>query len=213
MTYDFDDGSKTNNDSSTGPYINWHARETRDGAITSRSFSIRDEDGERIDITDQFKKPGVAIKISDLATGWCYSDGSPGVAPLWDMNDTPAKFKPQPEDRGDERWKKGFIIPIAVKIDGESVAAVWSQAGAGAFEGLKSLMKSMKKLDYDMEVDAGDGEVFLAAMTGVDEITYKKGGTSAPIFTAKKWIKIPDCFKESAAETVPEITEIEEVEF
>ena len=193
MTFEFDDGSKTNNDSSTGPYINWHARETRDGAITSRSFSIRDEDGERIDITDQFKKPGVAIKISDLATGWCYSDGSPGVAPLWDMNDTPAKFK-------------GFIIPVAIKMDGESVAAVWSQAGAGAFEGLKHLMKSLGALK-------GDGEVCLAAMTGVDEITYKKGGTSAPIFTAKKWIEIPDCFKESVAETAPQITEIEEVEF
>ena len=202
MTYDFDDGSKTNNDSSTGPYINWHARETRDGAITSRSFSIRDEDGERIDITDQFKKPGVAIKISDLATGWCYSDGSPGVAPLWDMNDTPAKFKPQPEDRGDERWKKGFIIPIAIKMDGESVAAVWSQAGAGAFEGLKHLMKSMKGLE-------GDGEVCLAAMTGVDEITYKKGGTSAPIFTAKKWIEIPDCLKDSAAEIVTAKEEVD----
>jgi hypothetical protein len=206
MTYEFDDGSKTNNDSSTGPYINWHARETRDGAITSRSFSIRDEDGERIDITDQFKKPGVAIKISDLATGWCFSDGSPGVAPLWDMNDTPAKFKPQPADRGDERWKKGFIIPVVVKQNGVSVSTIWSQDGAGAFEGLKSLMGSMKKLE-------GDGEVCLAAMTGVEEIAYKKGGTSAPIFTAKKWIEIPDCLKDSSAETVPQITEIEEVEF
>jgi|TARA_R110001606_G_scaffold7319_2_gene32524 hypothetical protein len=208
MTYEFDDGSSSSAGSQMGPFINWHARETRDGVITSRSFSIRDEDGERTDITDQFKKPGVCFKISDLGTGWCYADGSPGVAPLWDMNDTPAKFKPQPEDRGDERWKKGFIIPVVVKIDGESVAAVWSQAGAGAFEGLKHLMKSLKGLD-------GDGEVCLAAMTGVDEITYKKGGTSAPIFTAKKWIEMPDCLKGNAPEIVKanKVDEEVDVEF
>ena len=208
MTYEFDDGSSSSAGSQMGPFINWHARETRDGVITSRSFSIRDEDGERTDITDQFKKPGVCFKISDLGTGWCYADGSPGVAPLWDMNDTPAKFKPQPEDRGDERWKKGFIIPVVVKIDVESVAAVWSQAGAGAFEGLKHLMKSLKGLD-------GDGEVCLAAMTGVDEITYKKGGTSAPIFTAKKWIEMPDCLKGNAPEIVKanKVDEEVDVEF
>tara|TARA_R110002096_G_scaffold121309_2_gene262576 strand:+ start:522 stop:1145 length:624 start_codon:yes stop_codon:yes gene_type:complete len=206
MTIQFDDGSSANTDSPVGGYINWHARETRDGAITSRSFSLRTEDAERFDITDQFKNPGVGFLIKKLSTGWCFSDGTPGVSPEWKMNNTPAQFIPQPEDRGDERWKKGFIIPVVVKIDGEKIAAVWSQAGAGAFEGLKSLMKSLAALD-------GDGDFCVAAMTDVNEITYKKGGTSAPIFTAKKWIEIPDCLKESAAETVPEITEIEEVEF
>jgi hypothetical protein len=206
MTIEFDDGSSSSNDSPVGGYINWHARETRDGAITSRSFSLRTEDVERTEITDQFKNPGVCFWIEKLSTGWCFSDGTPGVSPEWKMNPTPAQFIPQPEDRGDERWKKGFIIPVVVKQNGVSVSTIWSQDGAGAFEGLKSLMGSMKKLE-------GDGEVCLAAMTGVEEIAYKKGGTSAPIFTAKKWIEIPDCLKESAAETVPQITEIEEVEF
>jgi hypothetical protein len=49
-------------------------------------------------------------------------------------------------------------------------------------------------------------------MTGVDEITYKKGGTSAPIFTAKKWIEMPDCLKGNAPEIVKDNKVDEEVD-
>ena len=185
MTYDFDDGSSSSSDSQMGPFINWHARETLDGALKSRTFSIRDEENERTDVTPAFKK-GVVFDLASLATGWCYSDGSPGVAPEWEWNDTPAKFKPQPADRGSERFKKGFKIKIALNKD---KSVLWSQSGAGAFEGLKSLMASVKKL-------VGDGDVVVASMSDVEEIKYKKGGTSAPIFTAKKWTERPECLTE-----------------
>jgi len=201
MTFEFDDGSSSSTESSIGPFLNWHARETLDGVISSRRFSIRDEDGERTDVTDQFKK-GVIFDIDSLATGWCWADGTPGQAPLWEMNETPAKFNPQPADRGDERWKKGFQIRVGLN---KTDSALWSQSGSGAFEGLKSLMKSVKAA-------SGDGEVVIAAMTDVEEIKYKKGGTSAPIFTVKKWTSRPDCLKDDAAEA-PVVADEAEDEF
>ena len=82
MSYEFDEGSNSSSDSAIGPFLNWHARETLDGALGSRTFSIRDEEGERIDVTAKMKK-GVAFDLDTLRTGWCFSDGSPGVAPEW----------------------------------------------------------------------------------------------------------------------------------
>ena len=187
MTYEFDEGSTGGE--AIGPFLNWHARETLDGVIPSRAFSIR-EDDERVDVTAQIKK-GVAFDLDTLRTGWCYSDGTPKIAPEWVYNDTPARFNvPQPDDRGQERWKKGFSIRIALTKD---KAVTWSQAGAGAFAGLCSLMKAVKE-------SGGSGEAVIAAMTDVEEIKFKKGGTSAPIFTVKKWADKPECLKESAAE-------------
>ena len=193
MTYAFDDGSRSSTDSVTGPFVNWHARETRDGAISGRSFSIRDEDGERTDITSTFKK-GVIFDLESLVTGWCWADGSVGQAPLWEFNESPARFNPQPEDRGTESWKKGFQIRIGLS---KTESAMWSQAGAGAFQGLKSLMEAVNA-DKSSMLEDGDGSSLcvVAAMTDVDEITYKKGGTSAPIFTVKKWAPRPECLKE-----------------
>ena len=189
MTYAFDDGSSSSTDSVSGPFVNWHARETRDGAISGRSFSIRDEDGERTDITSTFKK-GVIFDLESLVTGWCWADGSVGQAPLWEFNESPARFNPQPEDRGTESWKKGFQIRLGLS---KTESALWSQAGAGAFQGLKNLMGAV---NADGNGGKGEGLCVVAAMTDVDEITYKKGGTSAPIFTIKKWAPRPECLKE-----------------
>ena len=54
-------------------------------------------------------------------------------------------------------------------------------------------MKAVKK-------DGGEGECVIAAMSGVEEIKFAKGGTSAPEFTIKKWSKRPDCLTEQAVE-------------
>ena len=186
MTYEFDDGGSASSGSS-GPYLSWHARETLDGSINSRSFSIRDEDGNRKDVTDRMKA-GVAIEIDSLRTGWCYSDGSPGVAPEWLWNESPARFdKAQPEDRGGERWKKGFTIRIAVGKQ----AAQWSQSGAGSWQGLVNLMAAVK-------ADGGSGETAIVCMTGTQEIKFKKGSSSNPTFRIKKWADKPDCLKDAA---------------
>ena len=183
---DFDDGPQGSGDS--GPWINWHAREKRDGSIGSRSFSLRDEDGST-DITAKMKK-GVAFDIGSLKTGWCFSNGQPGVSPQWEWNESPAKFTvKQPPDIGSDRWKKGFSIRVAVDKD---TAAVWSQAGSGAWSGLVHLMKAVK-------ADGGSGEVVVAKMSEVEEVEFPKGGTSAPVFTVVKWSNAPECLKEAAA--------------
>ena len=189
MSYEFDEGSNSSSDSAIGPFLNWHARETLDGALGSRTFSIRDEEGERVDVTAKMKK-GVAFDIENsLRTGWCYSDGTPGQAPEWQWNDSPSRFNtPQPEDRGGERWKKGFSVRVAL---GKDQAATWSQAGAGAWAGLVHLMRAVKE-------DGGSGECVVAAMTDVDEIKFKKGSTSAPMWTVKKWSDRPDCLTASS---------------
>tara|TARA_R110000737_G_scaffold187492_1_gene210039 strand:+ start:286 stop:894 length:609 start_codon:yes stop_codon:yes gene_type:complete len=187
MSYDFDEGSNSS-DSAIGPFLNWHARETLDGALGSRTFSIRNEEGERIDVTAQMKK-GVAFDLDTLRTGWCFSDGSPGVAPEWQWNDSPSRFNTaQPEDRGGERWKKGFSVRVAL---GKDEAAQWSQSGAGAWSGLVNLMRAVKE-------DGGSGETVIAAMTDVDEIKFKKGSTSAPMFSVKKWADRPECLTASS---------------
>ena len=72
-------------------------------------------------------------------------------------------------------------------------AATWSQAGAGAWAGLVSLMKAVK-------ADGGKGETVVASMTDVEEIKFAKGGTSAPIFAVKKWADRPECLTEAAAD-------------
>jgi hypothetical protein len=199
LSYDFDEG---NSGGAEGPFMNWHAREKLDGSIPSRSFSLRGEDGSE-NITDRIKK-GVAFDIDSLKTGWCFSDGTPGVAPEWLWNETPARFsQPQPPDRGKEKWKKGFSIRVAVY---QNQAATWSQAGAGAWQGLVSLMRAVK-------ADGGDGETVIAAMTDVEEIKFAKGGTSVPIFTIKKWAPRPDCLNTEAEAAEAETPTDDEDEF
>ena len=145
---------------------------------------------------------GVAIDLGSLRTGWCFSDGTPGVAPEWIWNDTPARFNvSQPADRGTERWKKGFSVRIALS---KSNAVTWSQAGAGSWAGLVNLMREVKQ-------DGGSGETVVAALSDVEEIKFKKGGTSAPIFTIKKWAPRPECLEEQIV--VEEIVEEVEEEF
>ena len=180
--YDFDEGS-SGGDSATGPFLNWHARETLDGVIPGRSFSIRDENGERKNVTAAMKK-GAAFDISTLRTGWCFSNGSPGVAPEWVWNDSPARFnQTQPPDIGEERWKKGFSIRLAL---GKDNALTWSQAGAGAWQGLVNLMRSVK-------ADGGEGEVVVAKMGTVEEIKFKKGGRNSAESLRLKGGTSPPC--------------------
>jgi len=184
--YDFDEGSSG---SSKGPFINWHARETMDGEIGSKTFSLRDQDGKK-DINAAFKR-GVMFDLDTLKTGWCYTTGIVGVSPEWVWNETPARFGPQPPDRGDDRWKKGFEVRIAVSKD---QAATWSQAGAGAWNGLVNMMKAVRE-------DGGGGEGMAAVikMTGAEKLEFKKGSTVFPVLELKKWADKPDCLIEDAS--------------
>tara|TARA_R110002051_G_scaffold131219_1_gene205100 strand:- start:339 stop:962 length:624 start_codon:yes stop_codon:yes gene_type:complete len=189
--YDFDEGNNSGGNSE-GPWLNFHAREKLDGSMPSRSFSLRTEDGLE-NVTEKMKK-GVAFDLEQgFRTGWCFSNGQPGVAPEWVWNTTPARFdQAQPADRGEDRWKKGFSIRLAL---GKDNAATWTQSGAGAWAGLVSLMKAVK-------ADGGSGETVVAVLSSIEDIKFAKGGTSAPQFTVKKWADRPDCLKEQAAPVV-----------
>ena len=188
--YDFDEGNNSGGNSE-GPWLNFHAREKLDGSMPSRSFSLRTEDGLE-NVTEKMKK-GVAWDLDTLRTGWCFSNGTPGVAPEWVWNTTPARFdQAQPADRGEDRWKKGFSIRLAL---GKDNVATWTQSGAGSWAGLVSLMKAIK-------ADGGSGETVIAVLSGIEDIKFAKGGTSAPQFTVKKWADRPDCLKEQAATIV-----------
>jgi hypothetical protein len=200
--YDFDEGNSTG--AAQGPFLNWHAREKLDGSMPARSFSLRSEDGGLEDVTDQIKA-GSYFLISSLQTGWCFSNGQIGISPEWAYNENVARFEAQPADRGDDKWKKGFSIRLAIGDKKSSRSAVWSQSGAGCFQGLVSIMRAVK-------ADGGKGEAAILAMSGVEEIKFTKGSTSAPEFTFKKWADLPDCLKEDAAE-VAEVVDTSDDEF
>ena len=190
---DFDEG---NANTAQGPFLNWHSREKLDGSMPSRSFSVRSESGST-DVTAQIKK-GVAFDLTTLKTGWCFSNGTIGVSPEWVWNQTPAKFDvAQPPDVGGVKWKKGFSVRVALT---KTEAVTWSQAGAGAWAGLVSLMRGVK-------ADGGKGETVIAAMSGVEEIKFAKGTTSAPTFDIKKWSSRPECLVAQVAEEREDIAD------
>ena len=51
-----------------------------------------------------------------------------------------------------------------------------------------------------VKTDGGSGETAIVVMTGHEEIKFKKGSTSNPTFSIKKWADKPDCLKEAAPE-------------
>ena len=188
MGIQFDDGESGSGGGKT--FVNWHAQQTKDKQIDAESFSMRDEDKNRIDITPIFKK-GVAFVVEELQTGWTFSNGTPGVSPEWVMNESIHKIEPEPPAINGVRWKKGFILPLAIDKD---TAGVWQQGGAGAWKGLKNLMSAVG----DMDKEGHDGEVVVLKMQDeAERISFSKGSTSAPTWKHVKWTERPACLKEA----------------
>lgn len=180
--FDFDEGQ---GGGSNGPFITWSAKGTEDGSVDPRNFYIRSESGKEA-VTDRFKK-GVVFDITKLKTGWQESSGTPGVAPSWEWNDTPAKMAPRPG----ENWKKGFHIPVAMTKD---EAAVWEQAGAGAFQAFVDVARQIKS-----EAAENKGLLPMVKMTGVETIKFAKGSTNYPKLEVAKWVPAPDCLSDMAS--------------
>jgi hypothetical protein len=187
--FDFDEGPTGG---SNDPFINWHAKETKDGSIAGRNFSTKVGD-DKVVITDKFKK-GVVFDITSLKTGWCLNTGVAGQVPDWVWNETPARFAAKPSDIGENSFRKGFQIRIAL---GGGEIGMWSQAGAGAFEGLVGLMKEAK-------ASAEDGKLPLAVFEGGEMLEFKKGSTFYPKFSIKKWVPRPESLDATAEEPAPE---------
>ncbi len=102
---EFDSGGSGN----AGPFLQWTARGTQDGAVAAKRFYLREREGEKTDVTDKIKS-GLILDIANIKTGWQESGGTIGVAPKWKFNDSLSNFTPSPG----EEWKRGFQIPIAL---------------------------------------------------------------------------------------------------
>jgi hypothetical protein len=170
---------------SEGPWVQWSARGTLDGAVAAKSFLIRDQDGKKK--FDGFDT-GVVLDISTMKTGWCYSSGATGEAPDWKMNASLAQFAPDPSS-GDRDYKKGFKIRCAI---GGGKTASWDQAGASVWNAFVALVPELQK-------QPSPDMLPLVRCTGAKFEQFKRGSTNTPILEVVKWVPRPDCLKEGAA--------------
>ncbi len=171
---------------SEGPWIQWSARGTLDGAVPAKSFLLRDSDGKAK--FDGFDGNGVVLDISTMKTGWCYSSGAAGEAPDWKMNASLAQFAPDPS-AGDRDYKKGFKIRCAI---GGGKTASWDQAGASVWNAFVSLVPALQQ-------QPSPDMLPLVRCTGAKFEQFKRGSTNTPILEVVKWVPRPDCLKEGAA--------------
>lgn len=170
---------------SEGPWVQWSARGTLDGAVPAKSFLIRDQDGKKK--FDGFDT-GVVLDITTMKTGWCYSSGATGEAPDWKMNASLSQFMPDPSS-GDRDYKKGFKIRCAI---GGGKTASWDQAGASVWNAFVALVPELQK-------QPSPDMLPLVRCTGAKFEQFKRGSTNTPILEVVKWVPRPDCLKEGAA--------------
>lgn len=171
---------------SEGPWLQWSARGTLDGAIPAKSFLIRDADGKTK--FDGFDGNGAVLDISGMKTGWCYSSGATGEAPDWKMNASLSAFAPDPSS-GDRDYKKGFKIRCAI---GGGKTASWDQAGASVWNAFVALVPALQQ-------QPSPDMLPLVRCTGSKFEQFKRGSTNTPILEVVKWVPRPDCLKEGAA--------------
>lgn len=169
--FDIDTGSSGSG--SSGPWINWHSKESNDGAIPGRSFSLRDQDGRKVfgGFVD-----GVMFDIDNMKLGWCHSTGAPGAAPEWQWNPSLSQFAPQPG----ADWKRGFSIPI---ISQSGNTAVWEQAAAGAYIGFENLVPQLRQREGN--------KLPLVKMDGFETIQGKRGSFNVPKLVVAGWVDKP----------------------
>lgn len=177
--FDIDTGSSGSG--SSGPWINWHSKESNDGAIPGRSFSLRDQDGRKV-----FKgfDSGVIFDIDNMKLGWNHSTGAAGAAPEWQWNPSLSQFAPQP---GAE-WKRGFSIPIATQ---RGNTAVWEQAAAGAYQGFENLVPALRNREGT--------KLPMVKIDGYETIQGKRGSFNVPRLVVAEWVERPEAFKTEIA--------------
>ena len=166
---------------SEGPWLQWSARGTQDGAVPPRSFYVRDEGGK----TPFDMSNGIVLDIWNMKTGWQRSEGIAGKAPEWKWNPTPAQMLPSP---GDD-YKKGIQIRVAL---GGGKAATWEQAGAAVWNAFAELVPAIQAGATDQAL------LPLVRMTGAKVEQYARGGTVIPTLEVVKWVPRPDCLKADA---------------
>lgn len=170
---------------SEGPWLQWSARGTLDGAIPAKSFLIRDQNGKSV--FNGFTEGGVVLDINSMKTGWCYSDGVAGQAPDWKMNPTLAQFIADPSTDGRD-YKKGFKIRCAI---GGGKTASWDQAGASVWNAFVALVPHLAQ-------QPSPDLLPLVRMTGAKFEQFKRGSTNTPVLEIVQWVPRPDCLKDGA---------------
>ncbi|MGN7867763.1 hypothetical protein [Paracoccus sp. 22332] len=176
--FDIDTGSNGAN----GPFLQWSARGTQDGAIPAKSFYVRD--GSEKTVLPSIAEGGIVLDLDSLKTGWQKSDGISGVAPEWKWNPTVSQFQASPG----EDYKKGLSIRCAI---GGGKSATWEQAGAAAWNAFVALVPALQQRP--------DGKLPLVKLTGTKLQQFKRGSTVEPVLEVVKWVDRPDCLKEGAA--------------
>jgi hypothetical protein len=173
---------------SQGPFVSWQAKESTDGVIPGRSWTIRAGDGKA-----PFKafETAVVLDTDAVKIGWCYSTGTKGVAPEWVWSASASKMAPEPAARpGETRWQRGFSMPLAYPVSPtEGAFAVWEQAQAGAWAAFGDLINVLKASDPQR------GKLPCIKQASVKKIEGKKGITFAPQFVVLKWVARPPALK------------------
>lgn len=164
-----------------GPFLQWSARGTQDGAVPAKSFYIRDG----ADKTPYDASKGMVLDIEKMRTGWQKSEGIAGVAPEWKWNPSVSQMMQSPG----EDWKKGFSIPVAT---GGGATATWEQAGTAAWQALVDLAPQLQQ-------QPGADQLPLVQITDTKAMQFKRGSTVSPVLTIVKWVPRPDCLKDGAA--------------
>lgn len=171
----------TGGNGANGPFLQWSARGTQDGAIGPKSFYIRD--GSNKTAYDASK--GMVLDIEKMKTGWQKSEGIAGVAPEWKWNPSPAQMLPAPG----EDWKKGFSITVAT---GGGNIATWEQSGTAAWQALTDLAPHLQQ-------QPAPGQLPLVRLADTKAMQFKRGSTISPVLEVIKWVPRPDCLKDGAA--------------
>ena len=164
--------------SGVSAYLSWHARESNDGAIPSRTFSIR-EGGVRSKLdTDTF-----VIDVASLKTGWMLSQE--GGAPQKKWNADIRRFEPSPG----QDWKRAFSVRVAITAE---TAVRWEQDQVGAFRGMQSIVAAINSAG-----ETPAGKMPVVKFTGPTKIDGKIT-TFSPDFVFVKWADKPACLAEAA---------------
>lgn len=172
----FDQGSS----GSEGPWLAWSARGAQDGSVPPKSFYLRDTAGrEPFDMSK-----GIILDLDTAKTGWCYSSGVAGQAPIWKWNPSISKF----EQRPDEDYKKGFQMRVAI---GGGKTATWEDSGAGAWNAFAALAGQLAQ--------GPEGKLPMVRMTGAKDEKFARGSTSTALLEVVQWVDRPDCLKEGVA--------------
>lgn len=171
----------TGNDGVSGPFLQWSARGTQDGAVNARSFYVRDGSGK----TAYDASKGFVMDITSLKTGWQKSEGIAGVAPEWKWNPSPAQMMAKP---GDD-WKKGMSVRCAL---GGGQVATWEQAGTAVWEMLINLAPQLSQ-------QPNPNQLPVVRLADVKVMQFQRGSTVAPVMEIVKWVDRPDALKDGAA--------------